>query len=90
MVCVNDDDLDTVYDHVDNCVVMYNPSQLDTDQDGVGDRCDVDADGNGLADRAEHKPIDFKTADDSATVISDQGCSLVKINFSQLNFWRRR
>ncbi len=29
---------------VDNCPLVYNPTQSDTDQDGLGDACDPDAD----------------------------------------------
>ena len=57
MRCVNDRDEDFVFDHVDNCVNVSNPLQGDADRDGLGDLCDVDADGNGIADRAEWAPV---------------------------------
>jgi len=57
MVCAHDTDEDFVFDHVDNCVNISNPLQGDTDQDGLGDMCDIDADGNGIADRAEWRPL---------------------------------
>lgn len=34
----------------DNCPDNYNPSQRDTDEDGLGDACDNDDDGDGLSD----------------------------------------
>jgi hypothetical protein len=37
-----DVDGDGVLDEFDNCRIHFNPGQLDTDEDGVGDVCDVD------------------------------------------------
>lgn len=37
--CVTDTDLDGVGDDVDNCVNVFNPQQVDTAGDGVGDAC---------------------------------------------------
>ena len=48
-----DEDADgiTAYDG-DNCVEFYNPDQVDTDGDGIGDECE-DTDGDGLRDVEE-------------------------------------
>ena len=35
-----DDDSDNVANNCDNCNSEYNPSQEDTDGDGIGDVCD--------------------------------------------------
>ena len=37
-----DFDLDGVPDDSDNCPIMFNPDQADSDGDGLGDACDID------------------------------------------------
>ena len=37
---VSDEDHDGLADVSDNCQFIYNPSQIDTDSDGIGDDCD--------------------------------------------------
>ena len=43
-----DVDADGVAPSQDNCALVPNPSQLDIDQDGVGDLCDCDYDNDGV------------------------------------------
>ena len=38
--CLNDADGDEICDENDNCENVYNPDQLDTNNDGIGDDCD--------------------------------------------------
>lgn len=45
-----DFDNDGVSQLPDNCPLVWNPDQLDTDGDRVGDRCDGDYDADGVAD----------------------------------------
>ena len=42
---------------VDNCPDVYNPSQQDTDSDGLGDACDDDDDNDGKLDAADNCPL---------------------------------
>ncbi|NNF16728.1 MAG: hypothetical protein HKN70_08265, partial [Gammaproteobacteria bacterium] len=43
-----DVDGDGIPDDIDNCAEHFNPSQLDTNSDGFGNRCDADLDNDGF------------------------------------------
>jgi hypothetical protein len=49
-----DDDGDGVGNSTDNCRNTVNPSQLDTDGDGLGDLCDTDRDNDGVLDATDN------------------------------------
>jgi hypothetical protein len=49
-----DADSDGVADPADNCVNHANPSQLDSNQDGIGNRCDPDYDQDGTVDDVDY------------------------------------
>ncbi|MBM4318517.1 MAG: hypothetical protein FJ125_00800 [Deltaproteobacteria bacterium] len=42
----------------DSCPEVADPGQRDLDRDGLGDACDVDDDGDGVADAADGCPED--------------------------------
>ncbi len=62
-----DVDADGVVDCEDNCVGDYNPAQVDSDQDGLGDGCDVQDCANDQIEGSE-------TCDDG-NLLSGDGCS---------------
>lgn len=53
-----DSDDDGVNDISDNCILINNPNQLDTDSDGEGDVCDDDDDGDFTLDVNDQLPLD--------------------------------
>ena len=53
-----DTDEDGVPDDNDNCVLVTNLDQLDTDGDGLGNVCDTDDDNDGTVDSRDAFPLD--------------------------------
>src|SRR5574341_2344943 len=55
--CDPDDDNYGVADTTDNCSLVANADQLNTDGDGLGDACDPDDDNDGVADTTDNCPL---------------------------------
>jgi DNA-binding beta-propeller fold protein YncE len=66
----DDADLDGVLDTSDNCVGLANPDQSNMDRDPLGDACDADADGDGVANGADKCPSSRRGPD-----ANHDGCS---------------
>lgn len=66
-----DSDLDGICTPTDNCPNVANPSQTDTDGDGIGDACDPDDDGDGIPDTGDACPL---LAEDIDGVGDADGC----------------
>jgi hypothetical protein len=70
---LTDTDNDTVLDHLDNCTLIENTDQRDTDNDGYGNACDPDFDNNlivNASDLAYIKSASF-TPDPDADLTGD-------------------
>jgi hypothetical protein len=60
--CDQNDDNDTWQDFQDNCPLVVNDDQVDTDNDGLGDVCEtaappMDTDGDGVPDGVDNCPL---------------------------------
>lgn len=48
-----DTDFDGVFDSRDNCTLVINPTQCDTNGDGFGNHCDADLNNDGIVDKTD-------------------------------------
>ena len=62
---LSDGDEDGVTNDLDNCQDVANADQADLDQDGKGDVCDADIDGDGVANEDDDFPKDSTETQDS-------------------------
>lgn len=70
-----DSDLDGVGEIYDNCPFAPNPDQADFDDDGYGDACDDDVDGDGVPNDADLCP----STDPDELVEPGTGCSIAQL-----------
>lgn len=69
-----DTDGDGISDMIDNCPIISNSLQKNTDGDGEGDACDNDDDNDGVPDARDVFPLDFyESADDDGDGIGNNG-----------------
>jgi uncharacterized delta-60 repeat protein len=95
-----DDDGDDVLDVLDNCPLLVNVDQLNTDGDAQGDLCDSDADNDGVPNSYDVFPLDptesidldydgvgdnADTDDDNDGVLDVLDNCLLLVNAGQLN-----
>ena len=66
---VDDDGVDNA---TDNCVTDWNPTQLDTDEDGKGNKCDLDDDGDGDPDDHDCDPLDADIYSDAPEICDNK------------------
>lgn len=66
-----DADNDLVGDNADNCPGQWNGLQEDLDEDGQGDLCDLDDDGDGYSDFYEFNCLDYPATLDPTRVPAD-------------------
>jgi hypothetical protein len=86
-----DSDSDSVLDFMDNCSMVVNDSQQDTDNDGYGNACDADFNGDNYVNSLDiglFKGMFFATGDSMAdlngdALVNSQDLGLFKALFFQ-------
>lgn len=90
-----DTDNDGIQDSVDNCTIVPNPAQRDTDFDGYGNCCDADLDNNcivNFVDLGIMKSVFFQTPSDGfwnphADLNSDGSINFIDLGIMKSSFF---
>ncbi|MFO7966353.1 MAG: thrombospondin type 3 repeat-containing protein [Archaeoglobaceae archaeon] len=81
-----DIDSDGVNDHEDNCPMTYNPEQIDTNGDGIGDNCPLNVD---VKPGSCPNPLNLKKKGDIPVAITgNQNFNVTSINVSTIQLTR--
>ena len=89
VVSATDTDGDGVADASDNCTLVTNPDQRDTDNDGFGNICDGDFNNDGITnflDLGQMKSVFFSASPDE-DLNGDGAVNFVDLSVLKLNFF---
>ena len=84
-----DSDNDGFHDNIDNCTLTVNPNQRDTDNDGFGNFCDPDFNGDSVTnfiDLTSMKSVYF-SSDPDADLNGDGGVNTVDLGILKSGFF---
>jgi subtilisin family serine protease len=82
-----DEDGDGVQTDVDNCPIISNPTQTNTDGDSQGDECDSDDDNDGVLDINDAFPLDAaETADTDGDGTGDNTDTTLTVSDGDISF----
>ncbi len=86
-VITNDTDSDGISNSQDNCPLIQNPNQINTDGDQYGDLCDTDDDNDGVIDQADAFPLDASESldADSDGIGNNSDNCILTINIDQID-----
>lgn len=79
-------DSDGVPDASDNCTLVPNPGQCDSDGDGYGNICDADFNSSGSVDFGDMAY--FREVFDTVDPLADLDCSGGTVNFGDMTIFR--